>query len=250
MDVVIVGPGRLGRTLAGLLPRAGHAVTLRGRGDPLDDGPVRRAAVVLLTVPDAAIGRVADRVPPGPVRLHTSGATDLAPLARRPGHGSLHPLMTFPGPEVAVPDLRGVPAAVDGDEAGLRMATFLARELGLRAVPVPGDRRLYHAAAVLAGNGATLLLHEARRALEAAGVAPEQAVGLLLPLVRRSVENADPDPLAALTGPVARGDDAVLAAHRRALEAAGLHDAARLHETLEVTARRALAGPGTDDDSL
>ena len=177
MHVVILGPGRLGRTLARLLPPAGHPVTLVGR-----DGSIPRADVVLLTVPDAVIADAARRVPDGPIRLHTSGATPLDPVADRPGHGSLHPLMTFPGPELAVPDLAGVPAAIDGDARGMDAARTLAVDLGLRPVAVPGDRRLYHAAAALAGNGETLLLEEARRALVAAGVHEEQDADLLIPL--------------------------------------------------------------------
>lgn len=236
MHVVILGPGRLGRTLAQLLPAAGHPVTLVGRADPIPS-----ADVVLLTVPDAAIADAAQRVPEGPIRLHTSGATPLAPLTDRPGHGSLHPLMTFPGPELAIPELSGVPAAVDGDPEGRRVARTLARALGLHPVDVPGDRRLYHAAAVLAGNGATLLLSEARRALLAAGVDDDAAADLLIPLVLRSVRNASPDPLAALTGPLARGDDEVLDGHRTALREAGLDEVEALHDAVCGQGRRSLA---------
>lgn len=233
--VTIIGPGRLGRSLALLLERAGVRVRLAGRGAHPTDG------IVLLTVPDAAIAEVARAVPPGPAVLHCSGATDLTPVAHHHPHGSLHPLMTFPGPEVALPDLHGIPAAIAGDGAGLRIASELARVLGLQAVEVPGDRRLYHAAAVLAGNGATVLLAQARRALIAAGVAPDRAASLLIPLVLRSVSHADPDPVTALTGPIARGDTPTLAAHLAGLEAAELRDVARLHRAVVDAAESLLA---------
>ena len=106
----------------------------------------------------------------------------------------------------------------------------------MRAFRVSGDRRLYHAAAVLAGNGATILLGEACRALVAAGVPAADAAGLLQPLVRRSIDNAVPDPAAALTGPVARGDVEVLAGHDAALRQAGLSELADLHRSLAALA--------------
>ena len=236
MHVVILGPGRLGRSLAILLPRAGHTATLVGRA-----GAIPSADVVLLTVPDAAITEAAARVPPGPIVAHCSGATDLTPVERHPLHGSLHPLMTFPGPELGLPDLRGVTAAVDGNAGARAVLEQLARDLHLDPVRIPGDRRLYHAAAVLAGNGATVLIAEACRALVAAGVPEERAASMLLPLVQRSVANASPDPVAALTGPAARGDRRVLEAHDRALRAAGLGDVADLHSTVSAAARAALA---------
>lgn len=232
MRVGIIGPGRLGRSLAVLLERAGHAVEVAGRGGDPD------ADVVLLTVPDGALASAAAIVTRARVLLHCSGATGVEVLRPHRPAGSLHPLMTFPGPEVALPELSGVPAAVAGDPEAVRAAVALATSLGLRPFEVPGDRRLYHAAAVMAGNFATVLLAEASRVLAAAGVDPREAPGLLAPLAAESLRNAARDPAAALTGPVARGDDAVLRAHRQALTEAGLDDVAELYDLLTDRAHR------------
>lgn len=234
MHIVILGPGRLGRSLGELLPATGHECTLVGRG-----GAIPTCDVIWITVPDLALSSVAVGLPPGPVALHASGATDLSVFGDREGVGSLHPLMTFPGPEHELPTLRGVPAAIAGDPRGLETARALAADLGLAPIEVQGDRRLYHAAAVLAGNGATVLLGEACRALQAAGVPAERCAALLAPLVRRSIDHAVPSPIQALTGPIARGEDSVIAAHVQALRDAGLPDVADLHDTLARTARRA-----------
>lgn len=239
MRIAIVGRGRLGRSLAPLLAAAGHEVEARGRGEVIS--PVD---VVLLCVPDRAIGAAAASVPPGPVVLHCSGACDVDVLRPRRPAGSLHPLMTFPGPEVSVPDLRGVPAAVAGDPEAVVVAEALARDLGLAPFAVPGDRRLYHAAAVLAGNFATVLLGEAARALVAAGVDPAVAPGVLVPLAVRSIENARQGAARALTGPVARGDEATLASHRAALEDAGLSDVRELYDALLAAARSTIRDRG------
>lgn len=236
LDVVVVGPGRLGRSVARLLTDAGHRVRLVGRGQPVPAAPL-----TWLTVPDRAIAEVAGRVPRGGVVLHASGATDLSPLSSHLHPGSLHPLMTFPGPEVALPDLTGVPAAIAGDPVAIAAAADLARALGLHPVAVPGDRRLYHAAAVMAGNFTTALLAEAARALVAAGVPEQQAPAMLAPLAIQAIRNvARHGPAQALTGPVARGDEAVLAAHRAAL--ASDPELLATYDALLALARRLAGG--------
>jgi predicted short-subunit dehydrogenase-like oxidoreductase (DUF2520 family) len=168
--------------------------------------------------------------------------------ALHPHHpsGSLHPLMTFPGPEVAVPDLTGVPAAIAGDPEARAVAELLARDLGLAPFEVPGDRRLYHAAAVIAGNFATILLGEAARVLEVAGVPRDQCLGILAPLALRSVDNARHGVRAALTGPIARGDHATLERHRAALEEHDLRDVRELYDAVITLALRQIALPGAD----
>ncbi|MFK7929332.1 MAG: DUF2520 domain-containing protein [Myxococcota bacterium] len=243
--IAIVGPGRLGRSLAALWAAIGVPTTIVHKSEPIPT-----ADVVLLTVPDRHIAAAAQQVPPGPVVLHCSGATGLEPVRHRPGHGSLHPLMTFPGPDVALPVLHGVPAAIDGDEAGRKMAHLLTESLGMKPVHIPGDRRLYHAAAVLAGNGATVLLAEARTALLAAGIAPADAASLLIPLVRQSIDNAASDTSLALTGPAARGDKRVLQGHYDALDEAGLTGVRTLHQAVATAAIRVVMSsllPDNDD---
>jgi len=213
MIIAIAGMGRLGRTLAALLPAAGHEVRPWRRGEPKPSSDV-----VLLTVSDSAIAEVAAAWPRGPILLHTSGVTDVAPLRPHRPAGSLHPLQSFPGPEVAIPPMAQVPAAIAGDDEAREVARAIALELGMRPFDVPGDRRLYHAAAVVAGNFATVLLAEAARLLEAAGVAPELAPGILAPLAQASVrQGGERGPAAALTGPFARGDAEAVAAHVAAI---------------------------------
>ena len=210
--LVIVGPGRLGRSVAALLTRAGRPFELIGRGTAIP-----QADLTWLTVPDSAIQAVASTVPLGGVVLHASGATDTTALSEHRSSGSLHPLMTFPGPELALPS-GDVPAAIAGDPEAIRAARALATDLGFQPFEVSGDRALYHSAAVLAGNFATVLLSEASRALTQAGVPASEAPRLLAPLALASIKNAaSVGPGPALTGPVARHDEEVIADHRRVL---------------------------------
>lgn len=236
MRVVIVGPGRLGRSLAAYLSRSGPPPVLVGRG-----GAVPDADVVVLCVPDRAVAEVAGAVPVGPVVLHTAGALDLEPLATHPEHGSLHPLMTFPGPEVALPDPGTVPAAVAGTAAGRAAARALAARLGFHPFEVPGDRRLYHAAAVIAGNLATFLATEGAALLRAAGVDDAHARTVLVPLARASIDNSVHGLRTALTGPIARGDVGTLHGHAAAMRAAGLTEVAGTYAFLVEAATRARA---------
>jgi predicted short-subunit dehydrogenase-like oxidoreductase (DUF2520 family) len=234
MRVGILGKGRLGRTLAVLL--TGRApVDLRGRGE------VPEGDVVLLCVPDAALRDAAAAIPPGRIVLHCSGSAEVDVLRPHAPAGSLHPLMTFPGPDVAIPDLTGVPAAVAGDPEAVAAARELAGLLGLAPFAVPGDRRLYHASAVIAGNFATVLLAQAAEVLAAAGVPAADAPGILAPLAIQSLRNAAVDPARALTGPVARGDRKTIAAHREALAEADLRAILALYDEFTILSERLAA---------
>ena len=215
LRVAVLGMGRLGRSMTLQLRRAGHEALTWGRGMPLPD-----ADVYWLTVSDRAIAEVASLVPRDRVVLHASGATDLTPLAAHAEHGSLHPLQSFPGPEVAMPPVEGVPAAIAGTPRAMDLARQLALDIGFEAFEVPGDRRLYHAAAVMAGNFATSLLHAASQALAEAGVPESEAPRLLAPLAIASIRQAAERGCAeALTGPYKRGDRAVVRDHIAAIDA-------------------------------
>lgn len=213
LRVAIVGPGRLGRSAAALLGAAGVEVRLLGRGEPSTG-----ADLVWLTVPDREIAAAAEAHQAAPVLLHASGATGLEPLGAHPHAGSLHPLMSFPGPALGLP-AGPVPAAVSGRGAAPGLAHELARTMGWTPFSVPGDRRLYHAAAVMAGNFSAALLYAGARLLTEAGVPAAEAPGLLLPLALAGLRNAAAAaPSAAMTGPVARGDQAVIDAHRAVID--------------------------------
>jgi predicted short-subunit dehydrogenase-like oxidoreductase (DUF2520 family) len=226
----VVGRGRLGAALAAAL---GTAPPL-GRGEPVPPA----AQVVLLCVPDAAIAAAAAAVPVHAGRLvgHCSGATTLAPLAPHEAFG-LHPLMTVTerGARFA-----GATAAVAGSTSrALRTARALAGDLGLRAVEVADeDRAAYHAAASVASNLLVALEGAAERLAATAGL--DRAA--LVPLVRATVDNwAALGARDALTGPIARGDEATVAAHR-AVIAERAPELAPAYDALAGLARELTAG--------
>jgi predicted short-subunit dehydrogenase-like oxidoreductase (DUF2520 family) len=206
----IVGAGRLGTALAAALRRSGLEI----------DGPLGRGAdpaaadAVLLCVPDGEIAAAAAAVTPGVPVGHCSGATGLDVLT---GHEAFafHPLMTVP--LVGEPEFGGAGAAVAGSTPrALAIAHELAERLGMRATTVADeDRAAYHAAASIASNFLVTLEGAAERVAATAGVERE----LLAPLVRAAVENwVRLGATDALTGPVARGDEATVERQRAAVE--------------------------------
>ncbi|HMJ32870.1 MAG TPA: DUF2520 domain-containing protein [Baekduia sp.] len=227
----VVGNGRLGTALSAALRAAGVPV----------DGPLGRGAtgagvdVVLLCVPDAEIAGAAACITRGRLVGHCSGATTLAPLAPHADAFSLHPLMTV---TAAGADFAGAAAAVAGTTERARAAARdLATALRMRPFAVAdGDRAAYHAAASMASNFLITLEWAAER------LGPVDRAALA-PLVHATVDNwLAHGPQAALTGPIARGDEDTVARQRAAV-AQRTPDLLELFDAL-TSATRALAATG------
>jgi predicted short-subunit dehydrogenase-like oxidoreductase (DUF2520 family) len=265
--VGIVGPGRAGLGLAVALRRVRIAVLgVHGRreqavppGVKLTAGGVPpwlgRAGIVILAVGDDALGPCvaelarSEAVVPGQVVLHLSGALTsdvLAPLRDLGAKtGSMHPLIAFsPEPAVAARQCRGATFALEGDIAAVALADAIVRRLGGSPVTLaPELKPLYHAGAVFASNYLVTLVAVAARLLEGAGLASDRALAALAPLARATLENlAATGPVAALTGPVARGDVATVRRHLMALSHADaeLYRAAG-RETLKLARQAGLS---------
>jgi predicted short-subunit dehydrogenase-like oxidoreductase (DUF2520 family) len=244
--LTIVGPGRAGSSIASAARRAGIDVELTGRSP---DPGVLSGACVLLCVPDAAIAGTAAAIgragaPPRHIG-HTSGATTLDPLSAAgasEGRFSIHPLQTLPD---GASDLAGAPAAVAGSDPRARaLAASLAGSLGMKPFAIDeADRALYHAAASMASNFLVTLEQNASRLLSDSGVEDPRAV--LAPLVRRTLENWIADGPEALTGPIARGDEATVRRHREAI-AEARPDLVAFYDAL-ATATRTMAGKETQE---
>ena len=216
VSVAIVGAGRLGSAVARALRAADVAVE-----GPLGRDAVPAAAIVLLCVPDVEIAVAAENLRGARFVGHVSGATPLAALDAAGGESfGLHPLQTFAGGE-GPEAFRGIGAAVAGSSPeALAVARGLAERLGMTPIEISDSKRAaYHAAASIASNFLVTLQAAAEQLAAGAGIAPADARTLLAPLVRSTVDNwAERGPRDALTGPVARGDDATVARQRGAVE--------------------------------
>jgi predicted short-subunit dehydrogenase-like oxidoreductase (DUF2520 family) len=208
-----VGRGNLGQSLARAFRAAGQITSLMPGRTPFTQLPA--SGVVFLAVPDQAVGEVASklaRLKPSP-RLsfvHVSGAIGLGVLDALRDHpvGSFHPLQSFPAPRDASA-FRGITVAVDASSpALLRRLRSLARAVGAKPRHVGDkDRVTYHAAAVFASNYVDVLLGEGVRLLQAAGWSEKEATSGLLVLMEGTLAGVRKrGVVAALTGPVRRGD--------------------------------------------
>jgi predicted short-subunit dehydrogenase-like oxidoreductase (DUF2520 family) len=240
--VGIIGLGRLGTALALALDRAGvppAAIASRDAGrassvaarlaepprvSASPEAVLEAANLVFLTVPDAAVAGAAAALPWGThhAAVHCSGALGLEALAaaaaKGAGTGCFHPLQTFT-PGAGPGAFEGIACGIEATGGLAATLEVMARTLGARPFSLAGaDRALYHAAAVFASNYVVAVSALAQRTWARAGLDPAAAREALAPLTRAAAENAASlDPVAALTGPLARGDAGTVARHLRAL---------------------------------
>ncbi len=244
----IIGCGRAGRTLATLwarsrafeigdvldrtLEKSADAVAFIGSGRAAGGvAGMRGADAWMLTPPDdqivaccAALAQ-SGLLMPGNIVFHCSGAlpaSDLAPAAARGAAvASVHPLKSFADPAIAARTFSGTYCAADGDPAALAvLRTAFERIGGIVSDIDPGFKTVYHAASVIVCNYLTALLETGVRCYEKAGFTRDDALRMMEPLVRETLDNVFKlGTVKALTGPIARGDHAVVARQVEALAA-------------------------------
>jgi predicted short-subunit dehydrogenase-like oxidoreductase (DUF2520 family) len=233
--VRIIGPGRAGTALARALGAARWDVApLLGRGDDL--APAARGVdLLVIATPDDRVRDVARAVDPVPstVVAHLAGSLGLGPLAPHRRRAAVHPLVALPTPALGARRLVGSWFAIAGDP----LAHDVVRALRGRWFEVAdADRPVYHAAAVIASNHLVALMGQVERLSEAVGVPFEAYVEL----ARATLDNvAALGPATGLTGPAARGDEATIRRHLRALPA----DERRAYLSLADAARRLAQQP-------
>jgi len=264
----IVGAGHVGRTLGrvfaartvfavqDVLTRsqagAQAATAFIGAGQPVDAiGWMRPADVWMLAVSDDRIAEVAAALAGahdvnGAVVFHCSGAkasSELAPLrAAGAAIASVHPVRSFADPAAVASNFTGTWCGVEGDQIALARLVPAFEAAGARIVAIDAAAKtVYHAASVFASNYLTTVLDAALRAYQAAGIPEPVARELAGPLAGETLANVlRLGAERALSGPIARGDEATVARQQGAIDA---WDAAtgRLYAAL-ADATRALAG--------
>lgn len=244
----LVGAGRVGRTLARTWTQAGtlqlqtvlcrsethaaEAVTQIGAGRAVADlADMPPADLWLLAVPDSQINKVASALATLPLAQspamvwHCSGflpASALAPLqARGWAAASAHPALSFADPARAAVQLPGTVCALEGDAPAVAAARDAFEALGGRCFDLlAADKPLYHGAAVFASNFLPVLQAVAQELWQGSGMPPDWVAALAQTMLRQVSDNLQAlSPRAALTGPAARGDAAVLALQGAAMSA-------------------------------
>jgi predicted short-subunit dehydrogenase-like oxidoreductase (DUF2520 family) len=238
--VTIIGAGRMGQGLGLALKRRGYKIALVAR-TPRDVTPplmlhqgsraeaTADAELVLIATPDDAIGSVAAElaregaITRDQVVLHLSGLLDrnaLLPLEETGAAcGSFHPLQSVAEAATAAERLKGAYVGIEGDDRALVAAERLANTLRMIPVRIPASAKpAYHAGAAFVANYTVALVGVAERLARSAGVSPEIAARIYLPLLGGAVANLNAlGPAASLTGAVRRGDEQTIRAHLKAL---------------------------------
>ncbi|OWW23047.1 Rossmann-like and DUF2520 domain-containing protein [Noviherbaspirillum denitrificans] len=242
----IIGCGQVGKVLGRLWTEHGtfqvqdvlnrssesatHAIEFLGAGRATpgwDD--LHPADVFLIGTPDDQVEPTCARLAesgllrPGDVVFHCSGALPSTALASAKTRGaataSVHPIRSFAGADAVARAFVGTYCGMEGDAAALGVLGPAFSAIGARLVTIdPRFKTIYHSAAVFSSNYLVSLLDVAVEAYAKAGVPRDEALRLMEPLVRGTVDNVFRlGTTEALTGPIARGDVATVLRQYRAL---------------------------------
>jgi predicted short-subunit dehydrogenase-like oxidoreductase (DUF2520 family) len=241
--IAIVGAGNLGSALAISLQRAGFVIdAVVGRAGSMASRNLSmrigaralaslensQADLIWFCLPDSKIARAAEQCAAkfrwkGRVALHSSGALTsevLSPLRKRGASvASLHPLMTFV--RNSRPSFEGVPFAIEGDRAAVRVARQIVSHLGGTSYGIrKEDKAAYHAWGTFASPLLTALLATTERVAQLAEVNSKEAVRRMIPILRQTLTNYESFGGAeGFSGPLIRGDVETVKRHLRVLRA-------------------------------
>lgn len=253
MRLVIVGPGRAGRSIAIASELSGHeivGVLARNPGstvwpDLSWDSPLPETDIVFIAVRDDDISDVSEQISPivgnAGVVAHLSGFTPVLVLhhlqERNVAVGGFHPLVSLPDPETGAGALAGGFVGIGGDPLAVDMLTHLASTLGMEHFRLDDEARpAYHAAAAAAANFVVASLAVSADLFDSAGIDPRVS----RPLVERVVANVfDKGPVASLTGPIVRGDIETVIGHLTAAHEVSDYVGRQFKLMAEATAIRA-----------
>ena len=244
----IIGCGRLGISLAVFLSGQGYiakgfsskspesvekAIGFTGAGTAYDKPweAAKAAPIVFISTPDTLIESVCDKIAAEggfngqSVVFHLSGAlaSDILASAKKAGAvtGSIHPLQAFAPYELGqLSPFRAINMSVEGDEKAVELGREIVNALKAHSFTIPTNAKtLYHASAVVASNYLVTVENFALELLKQAGLSEDNAYEILEPLIMGSLNNIKKrGSIDALTGPVARGDDEIVARHIKDIE--------------------------------
>ena len=245
LRIGFIGAGRLGKTLAWSLSRAGMRVSAVASGTLANAralaGPIpgcmtvdAQAVVdgcdlVFITTPDGVISATtaALRWRPDMAAVHCSGVTEVSALAGASRDGALvggfHPMQTFGDPAAALASLPGSTITLEAPEPLMAALEALTQRLGCRVNRLPpGMRARYHAAAGYTSQFINALFGEATAIWRSWGATDEDALKALMPMAQGTLASIAAAGIAGgMPGPVSRGDVSSVEKHVAALSQLG-----------------------------
>ncbi len=183
--------------------------------------------IIFITTPDNLIERVCYDLSSnigvdmaGKTLFHCSGALSSCVLASAADNGadtgSIHPLQSFaPYSQGEKSPFKGINISVEGSQTALAIGKELINALEANQFTIPTNAKtLYHAAAVVASNYLVTVENFAIELLKEAGIDEQKGYEILEPLIQGTLNNIKTKgAVAALTGPVARGDISIVEKH-------------------------------------
>ncbi len=267
--IAIIGAGKVGTAIGYLLKERGYtvcAVASRRLGKAIEAQAVtggiatsnpaeaaKIANVIFITTQDRYVEKVCDTIAEsgcfqqGDSVFHFSGALPLEVLGSAEERGALtgciHPLQSFADVSGAIRTLPGSFFGVTAPNSLLPLAKRLVSALQGEVLLINDeDKPVYHAAACVASNYLVSLLFMAEEMLSAISVQRKSVSPALLPLVQGTLNNIQrKGSLAALTGPISRGDEVVIKQHLWEIKERLPHLLPAYKEMAKVTAEIALA---------
>ncbi len=184
---------------------------------------------VFLAVPDDALKTVAnDLLNSGnqlkdKFAIHFSGSLDSSEIGvlKNIGMriGSLHIMQTFPQRKPY--PLDGLPAGLESpDVYCIKFLKNLCREMHLNPFVIRAENKmLYHIAGVFLSNFLVGNFSHAEKLLESAGIKKSDVKKIFRPILLSTIENLlNNGAMHSLSGPVARGDEKLIAKHKALLK--------------------------------
>jgi predicted short-subunit dehydrogenase-like oxidoreductase (DUF2520 family) len=243
----LIGGGQVGKTLACLLTQkagfslqhvlhrsqesAQQACDFIQQGMPTTDyRALTPADCYLITVPDRSIARCVEALAachvlaPGNIVFHCSGflASDILQPAQSQGAhtASMHPIKSFVDPLRSIQTFAGTYCALEGDSYATGLLGAWIEQIGGISFPLQAENKaLYHTAFVIASNYLVVLHETALQTLQKAGIPTDFSQKILAPIMQHTLQQSfSLGVTQALSGPIARGDTAVVAAEIAALQ--------------------------------
>jgi len=241
-SLCVIGAGRAGGSLARAwhhhevfnirsictrTPRAelASALNTESCGHPQD---LPSSDLLQISTGDNAIATVASELATSSIRqwqgtvvFHLSGSLPSSCLHELAAKGayvaSAHPVKAFATDTTSLHDCF---VGLEGDSRALAVLQPAFESIGTKCFHIDSSKkREYHAAAVIASNHLVALADAADTVWKDSGLTPDTSNALFASLVSGVLENLQQHaPAAALTGPIARGDNDTLQTHLDALD--------------------------------
>jgi predicted short-subunit dehydrogenase-like oxidoreductase (DUF2520 family) len=120
----------------------------------------------------------------------------------------------------SMPSLSGVPFALEGDAAAVRLARSIVRDLRGNAFTIRKQHKAaYHAWGAFTSPLLVATLVTGERVARRAGLSAAEARKKMLPIVRQTIANYQAlGPAGAFSGPIVRGDAEIVRKHLQVLK--------------------------------